>query len=148
MAQRLGISTSDCSYFDYLRIEKSKNRGKALLKLQRKLEEPLLQTTAYIDGLGDEELCSSKHHLYSEIGASEDLPELKTVIDDMQSEDQFDLRHLRLSVLISASTDSLQCFLHQSFNMFDDELGPEKMSKSLCLKLLKTHIFLSTKVIR
>jgi len=145
MAQRLGISTSDCSYFDYLRIEKSKNRGKALLKLQRKLEEPLLQTTAYIDGLGEESLQSSKHQLYSKIGASEDLPELKTVFDDMQSEDQFDLRHLRVSVLISASSDSLQCFLLQSFNMFDDKLGPEKMSKSLCLQLLKTHIFLSTK---
>lgn len=54
MAARLGITSTDCSYFDYLRIEKSQRRGKALQKLQRKLEEPLLQTTSYIEELTEE----------------------------------------------------------------------------------------------
>ena len=53
MADRLGITSTDCSYFDYLRIEKSERRGKALQKLQRKLEEPLLHTTSYIEDLTD-----------------------------------------------------------------------------------------------
>ena len=48
MARSLGISTTDSTYFDYLRIAKSQSRGKALQRLQRKLEEPLLQTTAYL----------------------------------------------------------------------------------------------------
>jgi anaerobic C4-dicarboxylate transporter len=45
MSRTLGIPTTDCNYFDYLRIAKSQSRGKALQRLQRRLEEPLMQTT-------------------------------------------------------------------------------------------------------
>ena len=63
MAGRLGISSTDCSYFDYLRIEKSQRRGKALQKLQRKLDEPLLETTSYIEQLAEEEVTVAADNL-------------------------------------------------------------------------------------
>ena len=142
MAKKLNIPTTDCNYFDYLRIEKSQRRGKALQKLQRKLEEPLIQTTSYIDTLekpDEQEI----HELRARIGASPDLPELSAVMEEIPGED---LRHIRLSVLICASPDSLSTFLEQAFFLFDKDLEKNHISENSCVQILQTHLFMSNKV--
>lgn len=147
MAGRLGISSTDCSYFDYLRIEKSQRRGKALQKLQRKLDEPLLETTSYIEQLAEEEVTVAADNLdiHSRIGLSQNAPDLAMVVDDLLTADKADLRHLRLSVLLCDSSNSVQCFLDSSFSLFDKDHGTQKVSSTVCLDILKTHLFLSPK---
>jgi len=147
MAARLGITSTDCSYFDYLRIEKSQRRGKALQKLQRKLEEPLLQTTSYIEELTEENatIAFTDLDIHDRIGLSKDAPELAAVIGHDNEADKVDLRHFRLSILVCDSQNSLQCFLDYAFLLFDKCHGAQRISSSVCLDILKTHLFLSSK---
>ncbi len=147
MAKKLDIPTTNCNYFDYLRIEKSQRRGKALQKLQRKLEESLIQTTSYIDTLEEPSVHSQEERdgFPARIGCSNDLPELSAVLEELEGKD---LRHIRLSILISASQDSLSTFLDQAFILFDKDLGNNHISEDSFLQLLSTHLFLSNKVLR
>ena len=147
MAKKLDIPTTNCNYFDYLRIEKSQRRGKALQKLQRKLEESLIQTTSYIDTLEEPSVQSQEERdgFPARIGCSNDLPELSAVLEELEGKD---LRHIRLSILISASQDSLSTFLDQAFILFDKDLGNNHISEDSFLQLLSTHLFLSNKVLR
>lgn len=147
MSDSLGIPTTDCSYFDYLRIEKSQRRGKALQKLQRRLDKPLLQTTSYIHQL-DQKQARSTHEramIAERIGATHDLPELDVVLADLMEGEQADLRHLRLSVLVCCGEDSLATFLKQTIALFDAELDSEDLRGVICGEILQTHLFLSAK---
>ena len=148
MSDSLGIPTTDCSYFDYLRIEKSQRRGKALQKLQRRLDKPLLQTTSYIHQL-DQKQARSTHEramIAERLGATHDLPELDVVLADLMEGEQADLRHLRLSVLVCCGEDSLATFLKQTIALFDAELNSEDSRGVICGEVLQTHLFLSAKV--
>jgi len=146
MAKSLGISSTDCSYFDYLRIEKSQRRGKYLQKFQNRLETPLIDATGYIDVLNEKQAqCQAEKEKFMEkIGAGKDLPGSIEICEDFLTE-KSDLRDLRLSVLISGSQNSLKCFLEVAFKMFDNHLGQENISRETCLHLLKVHLFLSDK---
>ena len=92
MAKEVGITTTDCNYFDYLRIEKSKRRCSALQKLQRKLNTPLLESTAFIEDMSEAEAVAevsggddasgagaASVMLCSRLGAAEDLVEMPAV---------------------------------------------------------------------
>ena len=147
MAKRLNIPTTNCNYFDYLRIEKSQRRGKNLQKLQRKLESPLLETTAYLESASDLAYGDKQRELLVDtIGAGQALSELADVTEELMVGDG-DLLDLRLAVLVAGSSDSLQSFIQSSFRLFDTYLGEEEMTEKTCSKLLTTHIFLSAKVI-
>ena len=52
MAARMGVPVTDCSYYDYLRINKAEQTVKALRKLQRRLEKPMKEI---VEELGDKE---------------------------------------------------------------------------------------------
>jgi len=147
MSKKMGIPTTDCNYFDYLRIEKSRRRGKCLQKLQRKLEHSLLQTTTYIDHLEEDRVCDEeqKEHLVSTIGARQSLAELSCVTEDLLAGGSGDLRHMRLAIIVAGSSDSLDCFLESSFRLFDTSLGDQEIQATTCLSLLQIHIFLSSK---
>lgn len=150
MAKRLGVPTTDCSYFDYLRIDKSQRRGKAVQRLQRKLEESLLQSTRYIDELPDTEQVDRTHEkseLHARIGAGRELAELNTVLEDILGGEEADVRHFRLCVLLCGAEDSVQVFLQQTFELFDRNLGKERLYRATAAQILQTHLNLSPKVI-
>merc|ERR1719228_3219592 len=94
---------------------------KALQRLQRRLERPLLEILADMgEGRGD---------MWS-LGISEDLPELAVVRDLCDSGDTSDLRNLRLAVLMATEEEPYETFISKSFTMFDTEQGDDRLSVS------------------
>ena len=43
MAARMGVGVTDCSYYDYLRIDRAREMVRALRRLQRRAERPLVR---------------------------------------------------------------------------------------------------------
>jgi len=138
MADKLGISTTDCNYFDYLRIEKSKSLVKRVQKLQKKMEIPLMDATCEEKGL------TVPTDMWGErLGVSNDLPELSVVGELCGDED--DLRNLRLVILLTTEGDALQTFLAQTFLLYDSELGPDTISTEALHRVLLSVVFLNQK---
>lgn len=162
MAKRVGIPTTDCNYFDYLRIEKSQRRCRALQKLQRKLDISLLDSTAYVEEIVDDDAAtkeSAKSELCEHLGLSNENVEVNAVVESLVLESNgvghggdtsklFDLRDLRLAVLVATSTDGVNTLLDSAFRLFDRSLGDESIAKVTCSNILQKHLFLSSKVTR
>merc|ERR1712179_623076 len=75
-----------------------------------------------------------------------DLPELG-VVKELCGENG-DIRNLKLVVKLSTEEDSLETFLHQTFSLFDTELGQDQISKETLEGLLVTLVFLTAKEAR
>jgi len=138
MANSLGVSTTDCNYFDYLRIEKTKELVKKVQKLQKKLEIPLAEAMNEENGM-----MVTMETLGDRLGVPSDLPEL-SVVKELCGENG-DIRNLKLVVKLSTEEDSLETFLHQTFSLFDTELGQDQISKETLEGLLVTLVFLTAK---
>jgi len=138
MADKLGVPTTDCNYFDYLRIEKSRMLVKKVQKLQKKMEIPLMEATSEKDGLSVE-----MTSLGERLGVAEDTPELSVVKE--LSGDKDDLKNLRLVTLLATEEDALETFLTQTFILYNPELGPEKVSTESLELVLSTVVFLTQK---
>ena len=83
----------------------------------------------------------------SRLGVAEDLAELKTALATFPNHaGQLDLRHIRLAVLLGHSTHAPDTFLTEACQLFDPDLGRDKVSKETARDLLINHIFLSIKV--
>jgi len=156
MAKRVGIPTTDCNYFDYLRIEKSKRRSQVLQKLQKKADKPLIDLTSYIEDLSDEEAASvsRKEELRDLLGISIPAPTYHHQTERLDDElidglciesSTVHLRDIRLAILIASSTDSLDTFLEKAFKWWDPELGENRIAKETCRTILQTHLFLNDK---
>lgn len=159
MAKRVGITTTDCNYFDYLRIEKSKRRCRALQKLQRKLDISLLDSTAYVEEIVDDDAAtkeSAKTELCEHLGLSNENVEVSAVVESLVLESNgvgpggdtsklFDLRDLRLAVLVATSTDGVNTLLDSAFRLYDRSLGDDSVAKVTCSNILQKHLFLSSK---
>jgi len=138
MADKLGIPTTDCNYFDYLRIEKSRNLVKRVQKLQKKMEIPLIDATCEEKGL------NVPMDMWGDrLGVSQDLPELSVVGELCGKED--DLRNLRLIILLATEEDAMQTFLDKTFSLYNPELGPDTVSTDALQKVLVTVLFLTQK---
>jgi len=125
MASRMGVPTTDCSYYDYLRIDKASQMVAAFQRLQRRIETPL----AEVVGVESSPL---------ELGP--DCPEL-TAVKELCPETQ----HLRLAVLMATEEDPYETFISRSFAMIDPDLGDERMSESSLRNLAQTFLFLPPK---
>jgi len=136
MAERMGVPTTDCSYYDYLRIGKAAETVKALRGLQRRLERPLLEVMETIsDGQGDG-AC---------LGLGEDTPECQVVWEICGKGDQLDLRYLRLAVLMATEEDPYEAFISKSFSIFDEELGDDSVSVTTLQRIVETFLSLPPK---
>jgi len=138
MAESLGVGTTDCNYFDYLKIEKCRKVLKKVQKLQRKLDKCLLELTKDID---------------SETTVTEDiLDRLRQIseTDEYKVIDEIggslnDLRNLRLIALIATDEDSFESFLENTFALYDSHLGESTVSTETMNDILQTLLFLNTK---
>jgi len=138
MADRAGVPTTDCNYFDYLRIEKSKSLVKRVQKLQKKMEITLLEATGEEKGLAvDMDLLGER------LGVAQDLPELN-VVSELCGK-MGDLRNLRLVVMLATEEDALETFLAQTFTLYNPELGPDEVSCESLEGVLTTVVFLTQK---
>jgi len=81
--------------------------------------------------------------LVDRLGVPSDLPELNVVKE--LCGDNGDIRNLKLVVKLSTEEDSLDTFLHQTFFLFDTELGEDQISKETLESLLVTLVFLTPK---
>jgi len=137
MAARMGVPVTDCSYYDYLRINKAEQTVKALRKLQRRLEKPMKEIIVDI-GDKDEE---------SVVRLAEGAPELSVVSELCGTGDNFDLRYMRLGVLMASEEDgdAYETFLSKSFSLFDLELGEERISEATMRRLAETFLHLPPK---
>lgn len=147
MAAQVGIPTTDCNYFDYLRIEKSKRRCQGLQKLQRKVDLSLVDLTNYVEEMADHELSGevSVLDLAEKLGVSADLAELVAVLEEIKHEQKTDLRDLRLAILVASSPNALDTLLDNCFAWYDKVLGSSKITKETCCAVLQRHLFLSVK---
>ena len=158
MAKKVGITTTDCNYFDYLRIEKSRRRSHALQKLQRKLDTSLLDLTNYVEEIAANEVVhsSAKEELYERLSVPADMVEVNTVVEGLVLEENggagdnntsmFDPRDIRLAVLVATSKDGLNTLVDNCYRLFDPSLGDDSIAKITCSKILQKHLFLSLKV--
>merc|ERR1719186_1494582 len=138
MADRAGVPTTDCNYFDYLRIEKSRSLVKRVQKLQKKMEITLLEATGEEKGLTvDMDLSGER------LGVAQDLPELSVVSELCGNIG--DLRNLRLVVMLATEEDALETFLAQTFTLYNPELGPDEGSCESLEGVLTTVVFLTQK---
>jgi len=140
MANSLGVSTTDCNYFDYLRIEKGKELVKKVQKLQKKMEISLIEATKEDDGQ-----IVDMHMLGDILGVAKDLPELSVVKELCSVGEDTDLRNLRLVTKMATQEDSLETFLNQTFEIYNPELGQENISKEALEGVLSTVVFLTEK---
>lgn len=136
MAESLGVGTTDCNYFDYLKIEKCKKMLKQIQKLQRRLDVPLLELTAKIDS-GNK----TSEGLLDKISEEED--DLK-IVQELCG-DTTDLRILRLVSLIATDKDALTSFLNNSCKLYDENLGEDRISTGSLEKILQSVAFLTPK---
>lgn len=139
MADSLGVGTTDCNYFDYLKMEKCKKMLKRIQKLQRKLDVPLLELTAQINSLDQtsEELLSKLKQ------EEEDLNTIEELCGEVG-----DLRILRLITLMATEKDALESFLDNSCKLYDDDQGTERISSQSLEKVLQAVVFLTPKEAR
>lgn len=121
MAARMGVGVTDCSYYDYLRIDKARQMVKAFRRLQRRVERPL------------EELL--------ELPA--ELPRLEGELEALGQGG--DARPLRLAVLMATREDSYETFLTQAFAIFDPDLGEDRMAEESLRRIAETFLFLPPK---
>jgi len=138
MADSLGVSTTNCNYFDYLRIEKSKELVKKVQKLQKKMEIPLTEALNEENGIA-----FTMDMLGDRLGVPTELPEL-SVVKELCGE-KGEIRNLKLVIKLATEEDSLETFLHQTFTLFNSELGEEQISKETLEDLLVTLVFLTVK---
>ena len=136
MADSLEVGTTDCNYFDYLKMEKCKKMLKKLQKLQRRLDVPLLELTAQINS---EETAASQG-LLDKLSEEDDLKIIEELCGGRD-----DLRHLRLVTLIATDEDALESFLNHSCQMYDEDLGPDRISSESMEKILQSVLFLTIK---
>lgn len=134
MANSLGVGTTDCNYFDYLRIEKSKELVKKVQKLQKKMEIPLLEALSEESGLSMD---------MGRLGVAKDLSELSVVKELCGGKD--DLRNLRLVTKLATEENALETFLTQTFILYNPELGQEKISSESLEDVLMTIVLLTAK---
>jgi len=137
MAARMGVPVTDCSYYDYLRINKAEQTVKALRKLQRRLEKPMKEI---IEDVGDKDE-------ESVVRLAEGAPELSVVNELCGTGENFDLRYFRLGVLMASEEegDAYETFLSKSFSLFDLELGEERISEATMRRLAETFLHLPPK---
>ena len=137
MAARMGVPVTDCSYYDYLRINKAEQTVKALRKLQRRLEKPMKEI---IEDMGDKDEEAVAR-------LAEGAPELSVVNELCGSGDNFDLRYLRLGVLMASEEDggAYETFLSKSFSLFDLELGEDRLCEATMRRLAETFLHLPPK---
>jgi len=95
MASRMGVPVTDCSYYDYLRINKAEQTVKSLGKLQRRLEKPM---KVIIEDMNDKDEDTL-------VRLAEGAPELSVVKELCGSGENFDLRYLRVGVLMATDED-------------------------------------------
>eukprot|EP00092_Neocalanus_flemingeri_P064441 GFUD01078196.1.p1 GENE.GFUD01078196.1~~GFUD01078196.1.p1 ORF type:complete len:548 (+),score=150.17 GFUD01078196.1:104-1747(+) len=137
MADSLGVTTTDCNYLDYLRIEKSRTLVKKVQKLQRKMLMPLIEATSE-----EKQLTVNMDLLGERLGVAQDLSEL-SVVEELCG--KVDLRNLRLVTLLATEEDALETFLAQTFIMYNPELGPDKVSSESLEGVLSTVMLLNQK---
>eukprot|EP00092_Neocalanus_flemingeri_P077988 GFUD01096923.1.p1 GENE.GFUD01096923.1~~GFUD01096923.1.p1 ORF type:complete len:546 (-),score=157.76 GFUD01096923.1:964-2601(-) len=137
MANKLGVTTTDCNYLDYLRIEKSRTLVKKVQKLQRKMLMPLIEATSE-----EKQLTVNMDLLGERLGVAQDLSEL-SVVEELCG--KVDLRNLRLVTLLATEEDALETFLAQTFIMYNPELGPDKVSSESLEGVLSTVMLLNQK---
>lgn len=139
MAEKLGVPTTDCNYFDYLRIEKCKDLAKKLQKLQKKMEISMSDALESINGD-----CLETNNLSSTFGIDENSPELETV-KEICGADR-DLRKMKLVVGLSTTErDATTTFLDMVFNLYNPELGESCITKEVLVEILISMIFLTAK---
>jgi len=135
MAQKMGVGTTDCSYYDYLRIAKTEERVKALQRLQRRVESPLVQATANLCNEGE---------------AGDGLEVLgqrtKALVEELcGTGEKADHRFLRLEVLLATEEDSYTAFINHSFSLLDKDLGSDRMSESSLKQLCEHFLYLTSR---
>jgi len=135
MADSLEVGTTDCNYFDYLKMEKCKKMLKKLQKLQRRLDVPLLELTAQINGVE-----TASEQLLNQMSEEEDLKIIEELCGGRE-----DLRQLRLVTLIATDEDALESFLNHSCQMYDQDLGPDRISSESMENILQSLLFLTVK---
>ena len=104
-------------------------------KLQRRLDVPLLELTAPISSA---EIASEE--LLNKLSEEEDLKIIEELCGGRE-----DLRHLRLVTLIATDEDALESFLNNSCQMYDEDLGPDRISSESMEKILQSVLFLTVK---
>jgi len=134
MANSLGVGTTDCNYFDYLRIEKSKELVKRVQKLQKKMEIPLLEALGEDSGES-----MDMDRLGEKLGVAKDLAEL-SVVKELGG-----LRNLRLVTKLATEENALETFLTQTFILYNPELGQDNISSESLEEVLITMVFLTAK---
>jgi len=138
MAKCLNVNTTDCNYFDYLKIEKCQKMLKKVRKLQGKLDVPLLELTKDInDQVFVCEEILEKFKLVS------DCEEVK-VIDDLCGGFD-DLRNLKLIAMIATDEDAVESFVKNIFTLYDPDLGDNTLSQASMESILQTLLFLTMK---
>jgi len=137
MASRMGVPVTDCSYYDYLRINKAEQTVKSLGKLQRRLEKPM---KVIIEDMNDKDEDTL-------VRLAEGAPELSVVKELCGSGENFDLRYLRVGVLMATDEeiDAYDTFLSKSFSLFDLELGEDRICEATMRRLAETFLHLPPK---
>jgi hypothetical protein len=134
MAERMGVPTTDCSYYDYLRIDKAEQMVKALRKLQRLMDRPLAEVVESETGPG-----------LGDLGLPEGAPELAVVAKLCGPAGH---RQLQLAVHMAEGEDPYETFLTESFATLDTELGDGQMAESSLQRLTETFLFLPPKEVK
>lgn len=138
MAKSLGVQTTDCSYFDYLKIEKCHKVLKKLQKLQRHLDMSMLELTKEISS--DEKVTEDILSKVNALSDSEDISVVEELCGSLE-----DLRNLKLIALIATDQNSVQSFLENAFKLYDSDLGGNAVSNETMERILQTVMFLNPK---
>lgn len=127
MSKSLGVGTTDCSYFDYLKIEKCKNTVKKLQKYQRKLDISLLELT--------KDITRDRKAPDGALQRLKSLSEETKVFEDLCG-NLDDLRNLKLIALIATDEDPVQSFYDNVFQLYGSEDGSVILGETLQAVLL------------
>lgn len=137
MAERMGVSTTDCSYYDYLRINKAAETVKALRGLQRKLMSPLLEVTS--------DLSEENQSDAGFLGLGEELEDFPVVSEICGKGEMTDMRYLWIAALMATEADPYETFISESFQIFDRDLGVEKLTDATLQRIVETFLYLPPK---
>jgi len=132
------VQTTDCSYFDYLKIEKCHKVLKKLQKLQRHLDMSMLELTKEISS--DEKVTEDILSKVNALSDSEDISVVEELCGSLE-----DLRNLKLIALIATDQNSVQSFLENAFKLYDSDLGGNAVSNETMERILQTVMFLNPK---
>ena len=132
------MQTTDCSYFDYLKIEKCHKVLKKLQKLQRHLDMSMLELTKEISS--DEKVTEDILSKVNALSDSEDISVVEELCGSLE-----DLRNLKLIALIATDQNSVQSFLENAFKLYDSDLGGNAVSNETMERILQTVMFLNPK---